>query len=300
MTTDRFRMLCCRFGLPDTVVTDNGPAFVGEEFQRFVKKNGIRHITTAPYHPASNGLAERYAREVKCAVKKSSCDKLQLRVSNWLLKQHTTPHCTTGVSPASLMLGRELKTRLHLLHPDVAGHVGSRMDSQKRNYSGSNHLKSILVSDRVFARGYGPGPAWQKGSVVELIGDAMAAVRLNDGRVWRRHFDQLRPAAEPPSTGPSDIPAPTPICDVLPPSRDGLPPSRDGLPPSRDVLPPTPGRVPTDVTSPPPEVEPPPPDTPSERGQVLPPAVVSPPVASALSQPWAEDGFQSWCGQNII
>ena len=106
MTVDVFRSLCTTFGLPDTVVTDNGPAFVGEEFQTFVKRNGIRHITAAPHHPASNGLAERYVREVKCAIKKSNDQSLQLRIANWLMKQHTTASCTTGVTPAHLMFGR--------------------------------------------------------------------------------------------------------------------------------------------------------------------------------------------------
>ena len=60
VTVDALRLICSRFGLPDTIVSDNGPAFVGEEFQRFTSANGIRHVKTAPYRPASNGLAERY------------------------------------------------------------------------------------------------------------------------------------------------------------------------------------------------------------------------------------------------
>ncbi|XP_043209502.1 uncharacterized protein K02A2.6-like isoform X1 [Amphibalanus amphitrite] len=202
------RSLCTSFGLPDTVVTDNGPAFVGREFQQFVKRNGIRHVTTAPHHPASNGLAERYVREVKCALKKSVDVSLHLRVANWLMKQHTTASSTTGVSPAYLMFGRELKTRLQLLHPDVAGQVERRIDSQKRHYDSGRRPKSVLVSDRVYARSYGAGPAWRAGTVVDLAGDAMASIRLDDGRVWRRHLDQLRPIAD--LSPASDVSAPVP------------------------------------------------------------------------------------------
>ena len=46
-------------GIPETCVTDNGPAFVSEDFAVFMHWNGIRHITTAPYYPASNEQAER-------------------------------------------------------------------------------------------------------------------------------------------------------------------------------------------------------------------------------------------------
>ena len=48
-----------RMGIPETLVTDNGPQFTSEVFQSFMKDNGRRHINGAPYHPATNGLAER-------------------------------------------------------------------------------------------------------------------------------------------------------------------------------------------------------------------------------------------------
>ena len=41
------------------IVTDNGMAFTSYELQELTLRNGIRHIKTAPYHPVSNGLAER-------------------------------------------------------------------------------------------------------------------------------------------------------------------------------------------------------------------------------------------------
>ena len=46
-------------GLPRTVVSDNGSVFTSSEFENFLQKNGICHIRTAPYHQASNGLAEK-------------------------------------------------------------------------------------------------------------------------------------------------------------------------------------------------------------------------------------------------
>ena len=56
---EELRSTFARFGLPELIVTDNGPCFMSEEFELFVQKNGIKHVTSAPYHPASNGLAER-------------------------------------------------------------------------------------------------------------------------------------------------------------------------------------------------------------------------------------------------
>ncbi|XP_058023914.1 uncharacterized protein K02A2.6-like [Ahaetulla prasina] len=52
-------------GLPDVVVSDNGPQFAAAPFQIFLAKHGIRHAPTAPFHPAANGRAERAVRSVK-------------------------------------------------------------------------------------------------------------------------------------------------------------------------------------------------------------------------------------------
>ena len=47
-------------GLPDQMVTNNGPQFTSSEFTVFTPQNGIKHIFTAPYHPSSNGAVERF------------------------------------------------------------------------------------------------------------------------------------------------------------------------------------------------------------------------------------------------
>ena len=47
-------LLFAQFGLPATVVTDNGTQFISEEFEQLMKNNGIKHILSASYHPATN------------------------------------------------------------------------------------------------------------------------------------------------------------------------------------------------------------------------------------------------------
>ena len=63
---DALRTIFARFGIPETIVSDNGTPFVSEEFIHFLHQNGIKHNASAPYHhPASNGLAERAVQIVK-------------------------------------------------------------------------------------------------------------------------------------------------------------------------------------------------------------------------------------------
>ena len=77
------------------VVTDNGSNFVSEEFEDFLKQNEIRrHIRTTPYHPLSNGLAERGVQTfMKEGMKKLKDGSLETRVSRFLSRYRITPQC---------------------------------------------------------------------------------------------------------------------------------------------------------------------------------------------------------------
>ena len=100
-------------GIPEHLVTDNGPQFVAEEFETFTKRNRIKHVKSAPYHPASNGLAERFIQFLKQSLR-ASCDggrSVSQRISTYLLTYRTTAHGTTGVPPCKLLMQRDLHTR---------------------------------------------------------------------------------------------------------------------------------------------------------------------------------------------
>lgn len=50
-TIERLHILFANHGIPQKIVTDNGPSFTSDEFKRFMLANGILHVTSAPYHP---------------------------------------------------------------------------------------------------------------------------------------------------------------------------------------------------------------------------------------------------------
>ena len=64
-TLESLRILFANNGIPEVLVSDNGTSFTSVQFKEFVTRNGIKHVTTAPYHPSSNGLPERAVQTVK-------------------------------------------------------------------------------------------------------------------------------------------------------------------------------------------------------------------------------------------
>ena len=104
------RHLFSTYGLPEQVVSDNGPQFTSEEFATFMKANGIKHVRVAPYHPANR----------------------------------STPHATTGEAPCSLFLGRIVRTRFDLLRPSLERRVGRKQVPRRRNTT-STLVKETLM-----------------------------------------------------------------------------------------------------------------------------------------------------------
>jgi hypothetical protein len=118
-TTQALRTILSRNGLPEQIVSDNDSQFVSEEFQQFTKLNGITHIKSAPYHPATNELVERFVQRFKQSMRamKGESSDLHKKLANFLLVYRNTPHSITNETPAKLLMGRQLRTRLNLIKP---------------------------------------------------------------------------------------------------------------------------------------------------------------------------------------
>ena len=104
-----------QFGIPENVVFDNGPTFTSMEFKQLLQRNGVRHTTSPPYHPASNGLAERAVQIFKHSVAKLTDETVQTKIVRFLFTYRTPPQSTTGMSPSELLLGRRFKSALDLM-----------------------------------------------------------------------------------------------------------------------------------------------------------------------------------------
>ena len=168
-TIEKLQSLFARYGEPSQLVSDNGPQFKSEEFQMFLKRNGIKHQTSAPYHPASNGLAERCVQSFKSAMKSETEVKpLNIKLATFLLAYRNTPHSTTGEEPSQLFLGRRLRTRLDdLLKPDLRLKISNRQIDQTVTKGGAV-TREFSIGQTVIARNYTGSTKWVPGIIRTL------------------------------------------------------------------------------------------------------------------------------------
>ena len=72
--------------------------------------NGIQHLTSAPYHPRTNGLAGCFVRAMKEALKNDKGDaSLRYELDTFLMKYRNCPHTTTVKSPAIMLMRHPLR-----------------------------------------------------------------------------------------------------------------------------------------------------------------------------------------------
>jgi hypothetical protein len=186
LTIAELRSIFAVHGLPKEIVSDNGPQFRSTEFENFMKANGIRGITSAPYHPRTNGLAERFVKTIKEHLETNQASvPLQHKVDNFLLTYRNCPHATTGISPAMALFNRPLRCRLDLLKPELTDRMAEKQTKDQSN------VRVFSASDVVLARDYTSGNKWAIGQIMQQTGPLSYLVKVKNN-VWRRHVDQLR------------------------------------------------------------------------------------------------------------
>ncbi|XP_055905818.1 uncharacterized protein K02A2.6-like [Eupeodes corollae] len=169
-------------GLPEVIVSDNGTQFSSKEFDYFCNSNGIQHLRTAPFHPSSNGEAERFVRTFKTNMRKV-CEEekcIDTAVSKYLMTFRTTPNPVTGKSPAEILHGRAHRILLSQIVPN------SKVNSQ------NSSCPKFTINQTVYVRNFAKGPKWYEGTVISQLGSITYLVRTPKG-LWKRHQNQLRP-----------------------------------------------------------------------------------------------------------
>lgn len=183
-----------RFGLPQEIVSDNGPPFSSKEYADFMSMNGIKVSLTAIYHPSSNGAAESAVKLCKRAIKKSfrdGCD-LDAALQSYLMAYRNVDHCTTGTSPAMLLQRRKLRSRLDLLRGDRMIEDRVREEQERQVSYAGGVRRDLDVGDTVWARNYTGGSKWLDGQVKQKLGSRSYIIERDNELPIKRHIDQLR------------------------------------------------------------------------------------------------------------
>ena len=176
------RYMLADYGKPLVFVSDNGAQFASQEFREFLKTNGINHLFSPPWHPSSNGLAERTVGSFKRFFLRLQAGDIHARVARTLWAMRTAPSSVGGRTPAEAM-GRAFRTHLTQLHPAQQPTKTSTSSPLAR------HPGEMVWMLRHTLR----GTEWVPGVITASNGARCFEVRLDSGQVMKNvSGDHLR------------------------------------------------------------------------------------------------------------
>jgi hypothetical protein len=195
-TVLELRRLFSRFGTPETIVSDNGSQFTSSAFAGFCQEYGVTHVRSPPFHPQSNGQAERFVDTLKRALQKSKGEgPTEEILQRFLLTYRVTPNPNTpdGVSPAEALFRRKLRTPHDAIRPKnkQMGPRNKRIEEQFNRHHGAtarffHEGQSVLVRDYSKRR-----PTWVPGHIIRRRGNVLYEVQVGPA-LWIRHANQMR------------------------------------------------------------------------------------------------------------
>lgn len=210
-----------RHGVPDELFSDNGRQFVSAEMQAFAASWEFVHTTSSPGFPQSNGQAERAAQTIKNLLKKAQDSNRDPYIALLEYTQNT-PLNGIGLSPAQLLMGRRLKSKIpvskKLLMPKVFRQVHNRLShrqvKQKQYFDcGTRKLPELKKNERVRIR---QDSKWQPAVVLDKLHQPRSyIVQTPDSRIFRRNRRDLQKTKEtvcpsPQTEAVEDLPVPLP------------------------------------------------------------------------------------------
>ena len=211
-TTSKKVVQCLRrhfatHGIPDTVISDNGPQFVSEEFKKFSMEWMFNHVTTSPYHSQSNGMVESSVKIAKNILRTS----MTANEDPWLaiLAFRNTPTEGMATSPVQRLMSRRTKTLMpmveHRLFPDSSSQETDVLDRQRKQEKQeeyynktSKDLPELKAGDEVWVKPHTLGQKkWKKATVVTQRTEPRSYdIQMNTGETLRRNRIDLKKSPE--------------------------------------------------------------------------------------------------------
>ena len=193
------REIFARHGIPEELVSDNGPQFSSRVFGEFVNEWGITHVSSSPHHPQGNGAAERAVQTAKNIIAQKDYELA-------LLTYRATPVTGLGISPAELAFGRKIRTRLPSIRESLLprdsevrqrdAEVKCRQKLDYDRHHGVKTLPPLIPGDTVRIMTDNEKPGWtQPGTVTERCHNRSYIVSTPSGtfRRNRKHLKKVDP-----------------------------------------------------------------------------------------------------------
>ena len=193
-----------RYGIPDELVTDNGPQFASSEFAMFARHWGFKHVTSSPRYPQSNGKAENAVKTVKRLFTK--CREAGESEYRALLDWRNTPSEGLGTSSAQQFLGRRCKTLLPISESLLAPRYPTKEETQalrgqkmRQQYYYNQHTKELppLAPGEAVRMRLPRQTTWSPGVCTGLVGPRSYKVKVGDSVYRRNHRQFIRSHEEP-------------------------------------------------------------------------------------------------------
>ncbi|KRX36419.1 Uncharacterized protein T09_15470 [Trichinella sp. T9] len=155
LTIESLKAILARFGFPEVLASDNGTQFTATQFTIFCAENGIRHVTSVPYHAQSNGQVEIFIDTFKRALKKSTNDRRPQkdRLREFLMTYRITPHQSTELTLSEMFLKRRIRTVLDLMFQRGIDNLEEQMRKME-NTSGNRADRQFKIGETVMVHDY--------------------------------------------------------------------------------------------------------------------------------------------------
>ena len=196
-----------RYGVPDVVVSDNGPQFACKEFKQFATRWQFSHVTSSPRYPQSNGKVENAVKTAKQLMRKAIDDKADVYLA--FLDYRNTPTEAMHTSPAQRMFARRTRTLLPMLpvflqtepaaQRETPEQLKSRKNKQARIYNRqSKKLATLQPGDVVRFKKPTATNNTQKWTLAKVRKPSgiRSYIVESDGATYRRNRRQLRSTPE--------------------------------------------------------------------------------------------------------
>src|SRR5437763_9548431 len=129
-----YEVIICRHGCPKIILLDRGTHFRNKLVEELCEKFEIKHKLSAPYHPQTNGLVERFNRTLCESLEKVSEKENQWdeHIEQVLFAYRTTKHATTKRTPFFMTYGRE--ATLPIDEIEIQENISEKGSILKRTY----------------------------------------------------------------------------------------------------------------------------------------------------------------------